>query len=294
MKVLVTGASGLVGSQLTKNLSKNFEVLSGYHSQKPLFGKPIQLDLSKLDNISATLQIINPDAIIHLAALTDVDGCESNKELAFQINAKATAELAKYANLQKIFILYVSTDYVFDGKVGLQKESDTPNPLGVYGKSKLEGEKAIMNFASKWCIARTSTPFGVSKLKKTFPLWVYENLKQNNKVNAAFDQFTSPTYVPNLCEMLEEILTKQLQGIIHTAGASAISRYDFAKLIAENFDYDSNFLKKISMEDLNWVAPRPKNSSLDVTKAKNLLENKPQLIQESLQHFTDQINDNKL
>lgn len=288
MKVLVTGASGLVGSHLTKILSEKYQVFSGHHTQKPLYGKPIKLDLSQTNEISNILQTISPDAIIHLAALTDVDGCESNKELALKINAQATEELAKYAALQNIFILYMSTDYIFDGKSGLKKESDTPNPIGVYGESKLEGEKEIMNFASKWCIARTSTPFGVSKIKKTFPLWVYENLKQNKKVNAVTDQFTSPTYVPNLSDMLEEILTKQIQGIIHIAG-TRVSRFNTAKKIAEKINADTSLLNPIPMDKLNWIAKRPKDSSLDITKASTTLNTKPLPIDKTLDLFLKEL-----
>ena len=288
MNVLVTGASGLIGSHLTKILSEKYEVFSGYRTQKPFYGKPIKLDLSKLDEISDILQTINPDTIVHLAALTDVDGCESNKELALKINAKATEELAKYSHSKKIFILYVSTDYVFDGKFGLKKELDTPNPINVYGKSKLRGEIAIMSFASKWCIARTSTPFGVSKIKKTFPMWVYENLKQNNTVNAVADQFTSPTYVPNLCDMLEEILTKQIQGIIHTA-STRISRFDTAKKIAEKINANTSLLTPVSMNDLSWIAKRPKDSSLDISRALTMLSSKPLSVDEALDPFLDEL-----
>lgn len=288
LKILVTGASGLIGSQLTKNLCEKYQVFSGYHSKKPLFGKPIHFDLSKLDEISTILQTISPDAIIHLAALTDVDGSESNEENTLKINSKSTEELAKYAGLKNIFILYVSTDYIFDGKEGLKKETDTPNPLGVYGRSKLEGEKAIMNFASKWCIARTSTPFGVSKLKKTFPLFVYENLKNNTAINAVSDQFTSPTYVPNLCDMLEEILIKQIEGIIHTAG-TRISRFDISKKIAEKINANTSLVNPISMDELDWIAKRPKDSSLDITKATTILDSKPISIDESLELFLEEL-----
>jgi len=108
--------------------------------------------------------------------MTGVDQCEEQQDLAMKINANATEIMAREAAKQNSFFLYVSTDYVFDGKNGMKKENDAPNPLGFYGKSKLAGEIALNNIASSWCVARTSTPFGIHQKKKSFPLWVKESL----------------------------------------------------------------------------------------------------------------------
>jgi len=115
MKFLVTGSTGLVGTQVVKDLTeKNYEVYSCYNNQTPQHGNPIHLDLTDLSSIVTTVEQVKPDVIIHLAAMTDVDGCESDKDLAFLINAQATEKLAKQAALQNAFFVYVSTDYVFD------------------------------------------------------------------------------------------------------------------------------------------------------------------------------------
>ena len=226
MKFLVTGSAGLIGSQIVKDLvQQNHTVYSCYHDKKPLQGIPTHLDLSDENQIIEILQEIKPDRIIHLAAMTGVDLCEAEKELATLINTKATEILAKQAAKQKIFFLYVSTDYVFDGINGMKKEDDPSNPLGFYGKSKLEGELVLNKLASSWCIARTSTPFGIHPTKKSFPLWVKENLEAKKEIPVLIDQFTSPTYVPNLSKMLIEITIRQIIGIIHVSGATRISRY---------------------------------------------------------------------
>ena len=149
MKFLITGSTGLVGSQVIKDLvQQNHTVYSCYHNEKPFHGTPIQLDLTTQDKIIQTLQETKPDRIIHLAAMTNVELCETEKELATQINTKATETIAKQAAKQQAFFVYVSTDYVFDGKIGMKKEDDATNPLGVYGKSKLEGEHTLNNLAS--------------------------------------------------------------------------------------------------------------------------------------------------
>jgi len=290
MKFLVTGAAGLVGSQIIKDLvQQDHTVFSCYHDEKPLYGTPVLLDLAEKDKIIQTLQETNPDRIIHLAAITNVDLCETEKELATLINTKATEILAKQAAKQKVFFLYVSTDYVFDGVNGMKKEYDSPNPLGFYGQSKLNGESVLNKLASSWCIARISTPFGIHYKKKSFPLWVKENLETTKEIPVLIDQFTSPTYVPNLSKMLIEVGTRQISGILHLSGATRISRYNFAELVADKLGLNKKLLIPTKTDNMNWKSPRPKDSSLDVSLANEILNEKPQKIDQSLELFLNEL-----
>jgi dTDP-4-dehydrorhamnose reductase len=293
MKFLVTGSAGLIGSQIVKDLvQQNHTVYSCYHDKKPLQGIPTPLDLTDETQIIQTLQETKPDRIIHLAAITGVDLCETEKELATIINTKATETLAKQAAKINAFFLYVSTDYVFDGISGMKKEDDITNPLGFYGKSKLGGELALNKFASNWCIARTSTPFGIHSTKKSFPLWVKENLEAKKEIPVLVDQFTSPTYVPNLSKMLIEITTRQITGILHVSGATRISRYALAELVADKLHLDKNFLIPTKIDTMNWKAQRPKYSSLDVSFAAEILNEQPQKIEQSIELFINELNSN--
>lgn len=290
MKFLVTGSAGLVGSQIVKDLlSQNHDVYSCYNDSIPENGIKTKLDLTNKNNIKNILNKIKPDIVIHLGAMTDVDLCETEQNLAMTINAKATETLANESGKQKAFFVYVSTDYVFDGKTGMRKENDLTNPLGFYGKSKLAGETALNNLASGWCIARTSTPFGIHSIKKTFPIWVKENLELKKEISIITDQFTSPTYVPNLSKMLIEIATRQISGIIHLSGATKISRFAFAELIAERLNLDKNLLRPSKINEMNWKAQRPADSSLDVSLATEILEEKPQKIEQSLDFFLSEL-----
>jgi len=293
MKFLVTGSAGLIGSQIVKDLvEQNHIVYSCYHDQKPLQGILIHLDLSDENQIIQTLQQIKPDRIIHLAAMTGVDLCETEKELATIINTKATEILARQAVKLNAFFLYVSTDYVFDGINGMKKENDTTNPLGFYGKSKLGGELVLNKLASNWCIARTSTPFGIHSTKKTFPLWVKENLEAKKEIPVLIDQFTSPTYVPNLSKMLIEITTRQITGILHVSGATRISRYALAELVADKLHLDKSLLIPTKIDTMNWKAQRPKDSSLNTSLASENLNEQPQKIEKSLELFINELNSN--
>ena len=289
LKVLVTGSAGLVGRQVVKDLSNSHQVFSCYNESKPEYGDSVKMDLKNREMISSILTEKKPDIVIHLGAMTGVDLCEKEKTSASEINTKATEIIAKECSKLNSFLVYVSTDYVFDGNLGMYKEDDIANPLGFYGKSKLEGEKAVQNFSTNWCIARTSTPFGLHPTKKSFPMWVIENLQKQKQIDILIDQFTSPTYIPNLSRMLIEISERRITGVIHAAGASKISRYQMASMVSDKLNLDGTLLKQISINKMKWVAQRPKDSSLDVSRASSILNEKPQKIDQSLNLFIDEM-----
>ncbi len=289
LKFLVTGSAGLIGRQVVKDLSETHEVFSCYNKSKPEHGNIIKMDLLNHEMISNVMSEKKPDVVIHLGAMTAVDLCDAQQDNALKINSQATEILAKECSKINSFMVYVSTDYVFDGNTGMYEENDTANPLGFYGKSKLLGEKSIQNFSSNWCIARTSTPFGLHPTKKSFPIWVIENLQKQKQIDVLTDQFTSPTYVPSLSRMLIEISERHLTGIIHVAGASKISRYEMASLVSDKLGLDGKLLREISINDIKWEAQRPKDSSLNVSKAISTLNQKPQKIDHDVNLFIDEI-----
>ena len=286
MKYLVTGSAGLIGNQLVYDLEKSGEIVySCYNNLKPIYGIPIQLDLLDLEGIHKIFKKIQPDIVIHSAALTDVEKCEVEQKLANSLNVTATEVIAKEVEQIGSYLMYISTDYVFDGNQGLYKETDLRNPLSNYGKTKLSGEKIIQDITSRWSIIRTSTPFGKHYLKKTFPVWVYENLKINKKINILENQFTSPTYVPNLSEMILEIIFHRLEGFFHLAGSTKISRFEFAKMIATKFDLNLSLLNPVKIDSMPWKAIRPIDSSLDISKINTVLKTKPYTINRSLDDY---------
>ena len=288
-KILVTGSAGLIGTQIVKDLLDNHkQVYSCYNKTKPELGIITHLDLTKKDDIVNTMNRIKPDVVIHLGAMTDVELCETETELAKKINTDATEILALESEKYNTFFVYMSTDYVFDGKVGMKKENDEPNPINFYGKSKLDGERVFKKITTPNIIVRTSTPFGIHSKKISFPIWVKKNLELEKEISVVVNQYTSPSYVPNISKMIIEIMERKITGIIHLAGATKISRYDFAVQISKIINANKQFLKLIKMDQMDWKAQRPADSSLSVSKANKILKNKPEKIEDSLKLLFNQ------
>ncbi len=283
MKILVTGSTGLLGHQVVKlALDAGHEVLATYRAKPPAGGKPIKLDLVELESIKQTIIKLKPDVIVHTAAYTDVDGCETNQELALKVNAEATKQIALAVDEIGAHLTYVSTDYIFDGKKGLCREDDEPNPISYYGYTKLEGEKYVRTRSKGWCIARASVIYGWGGTKKNFATWLINSLSEGVQVKVLMDQYVSPTLNTNLAEMLLEISGRRLTGVLHTAGASRIARYDFAVELAKIFGHDPKLIKQAKMDEMTWAAKRPKDSSLDVSRCAELLKSKPLEVSEAL------------
>lgn len=286
LKLLVTGASGLLGSKLCElAIRKNHEVYSVYSQHEPLIGKPIQLDVSNENDVETTFKQIKPEAVVHAAALTDVDKCELEKELAWKINVDGTRNIAELCGRNQVFLVYVSTDYVFDGTKGMYKETDNPAPINHYGFTKLKGEESVKDLANQSCIARSSVIYGSIPAtgKINFALWLLDKLKRKEKVAIVTDQWNSPTLNVDLANMMLEVLERKLSGIFHLAGATRINRYEFAKCIAETFSLETNLITRAFSEDIPWIAKRPKDSSMNVDKACQTLRNKPLQILEALE-----------
>ena len=285
MKIFVSGGSGLLGRKIAEIATiRGYEVYAGYCHNKPEFGEPIKLDLSRYGDLEVIYKI-RPEIIIHAAALTNVDECETNKELAYEINVQGTRRLSEIGKELGAFVVYISTDYVFDGAKGMYCEGDMTNPINHYGKTKLEGEHVVKTICEDWIIARTSVLYGWNPAKPNFVTWALDELMAGNRIKIVSDQFNSPTLSDNLADMLIELIKRDEHGVFHTSGGERISRYDFAIKIAEIFDLNSELIEPITSDQLNWTAKRPADSSLDVSKISNI--EKPLTIEESLEKMRE-------
>jgi len=292
MKLLVTGASGLLGTRLCElAIKKNYKVYSAYSQHKPLHGTPFELDIIDRKADEEIFMKIKPEVVVHAAALSDVDKCEKEKDLAWKVNAEATAEMARLCVRHDAFLVYVSTDYVFNGEKGSYKETDKTAPVNHYGFTKLKGEEFVKESNAEYCIARSSVIYGAIPAggKTNFALWLMGKLKAKEEARIAIDQWNSPTLNTNLAEMILEIVERKITGTFHLAGATRLSRYEFAKSIAGEFSLDTSFMKQVSSEAIQWVAKRPKDSSLRVDKASRILKRKPMKMSEALGKMKEEI-----
>jgi len=279
MRLLVTGGSGLMGCKVAElALEKGYEVFSGYACHEPEHGVGVRLDLADGNSLADAVKISRPDFIIHTAALTDVDLCETNKDLAYNMNVLSTKILAEEAEKVGAFTIYTSTDYVFDGSRGMYKEEDMTNPVNYYGYSKLLGE-AYCDAIARTCVIYGSRP---ASGKVNFALWILKGLTEGKEVKVVIDQYITPTLNTNLASMVLELAERRLKGLYHLAGASRISRYDFAVKMAKAFGFDENKIVRSRMSEMMWAAKRPVDSSLDISKASRCLNAKPWSIEEAL------------
>lgn len=256
MKLTVTGSGGMFGQVLVPCLQKRGHIVSSLSKS--------DLDITNLDSVQKTLST-GSDLVIHCAAYTKVDQAESEPELAYKVNGEGTENVASVCKKLAMPMLYVSTDYVFDGEHGLSeprpyKPSDPTNPASVYGKSKLAGETAIQKHLSQFYIVRTSWLYG--PYGKNFVDTISSIAEQGKPLRVVSDQIGSPTYTQSLAEIIADLIPTKLWGIYHATDDGECSWFEFAKEIVKDSGLQ---VTPISTEEMPRPAPRPKYSVLDKT-----------------------------
>jgi len=280
MKLLVIGGSGLLGYKVAKMASNEHETFLTYNYRSIQIEGCTALKLDKCDRkaVFELLEKIKPDVVIDTAALHNVDYCETHPEEAWKVNVEGTRNVVEACKKVGAKIIFISTDYVFDGTKGYYTEEDTPNPLSHYAKTKLEAEKIIQSLDVNYIIARPSVIYGwnpneVSGLKSSsgksvnFVVWALQKLEKGEEIKAVTNQYSSPTLADNLAEALLVMASSEKQGIYHTAGKDCLNRYEFTLKIAEVFGLDKSLIKPVTSEIFKQVAKRPKKCCLDVSKA---------------------------
>jgi len=288
LKLLITGASGLFGYRFAElALKEGFEVYSGYSEHLVNVGHPFKLNVINSESMMNTFSRVRPDIVVHAAALTDVDLCERDKVLAYRTNVNGTRNIVEACRRFSAYLVYISTDFVFQGDRGMYKEDDMCNPINYYGYSKLEGEKLVRSSGLDNLVARASVIYGSrpARGKVNFALWALEKLRKEETIPVLVDQFVSPTLNSSLAEMVVEAVSRWFSGVYHMAGATRISRYDFVIKLAETFDLDRTLIRPAKIDEMNWFARRPKDSSLEVSKAISQLRHKPLNIEEAMRRF---------
>ena len=254
MKILITGAYGMLGSDLREVLKDNELIITGSKD----------LDITKENNVLQFIQDKKPEIVINAAAYTNVDNCETDYDNAYLVNAIGPKNLAVACNKLNIPLIHVSTDYVFDGsKTTPLSEEDKLGPKTAYGKTKLEGEKFVQENTKKYFILRTAWLFGING--KNFVKTMINLSKKNNVLKVVNDQKGCPTYCYDLAMAIKQLLNSDKYGIYHLTNKGELSWYDFAKKIFELSNITIN-VKPVTTEEFPRPAPRPHYSVLSNQK----------------------------
>ena len=268
-RIIVTGSSGLLGRSLLRLLRDDYEV-TGIDREGGVNPSDLVVDLSQKAPTVASIVRIAPRVLVHTGAQTDVDLCESDRGLAKRANVDGTANVAEGCAKVGAKLIFISTDYVFDGERGNYRESDQPNPIDFYGVTKLEAEQIAATLSNS-LIIRTSVLYGWHPDKLNFATWILKGLSEHQSLRIVKDHINSPTFSDNLAVAIRVAIERNIRGVLHVAGSERISRFDFARRIARQFDLDERLLVPVKMSDLNWIAKRPRDSSLYVGKAEKEL-----------------------
>jgi len=272
--VLITGCHGRLGSLLVEKVSGKFRV-TGIGQDKSSLVPSVDYIyvcfdlLSKKQKYKEMFQEIRPDYVINAAGMTDVDQCETNRELCWRLNVEVVENLLYACSKTETKIIQISTDYVFDGKNGPYREEDRTNPINYYGKSKLAAENAILAGNVDYAVVRTSTLYGAPSIKEKGNILTYivQQLQNGNQIKLAVDEIRNPTLYDNLAESIWKLIRLERSGVFNIAGKSMVNRYEFAQEIARCFQLDNSLIIPLLNSSDSNRALRPKSCGLIVEKA---------------------------
>lgn len=287
MKILVTGANGLLGNAIFRlRTSEHHWIGTGRGERRPAVPNGIQYvscDLEDEAEVKKMMGLVQPDVVIHGAAMTQVDQCELNPQACRKANVDATRHILENLNLDAHFI-FISTDFVFDGTAPRYAEEDIPNPISVYGQSKLDAEKLVLEASSSHAVLRTMLVYGYApELSRTnIVLWVKTSLEEGKTIRVVDDQFRCPTLVDNLAEACILAVNNRVGGVFHISSDDYLDMHAFSCKIAEHWQLDTSLIEKISTDSLGQPARRPPKTGFVLSKAQSELGFQPIGVEEGL------------
>ncbi len=289
MRALVSGASGRIGQAFLAHIPKGVEVETLLSPRSPDIGFPwYRTDIADREKTVMAATCAAPDVLVHLAAMTDVDGCERDPERAFRVNRDGAAHLAEACAKCGAAMAYVSTDFVFDGRSGPYSETDEPNPVNAYGRSKLEGERAAAELTAALAVVRISVPFGAKAhgVGHNYVSYLDEKLSLGEEVRAVTDQLTTPSWLDELAEFLWKAVFREERGIIHYGASDRLSRHEMALELCRIRGYDKRLAIPVVTQELGLRAPRPLESGFTAGRAAAILGRPPIMYGEAIRRMT--------
>jgi len=288
--ILVTGSNGLLGQKITERLSatKQFKLIA---TSKGANRFPVkdgytyaEMDILNQENVMEVVGRYKPDAIIHTAAMTNVDTCEDQKELAYQLNVESVKTLISVCEAHDIQLVHLSTDFIFDGAKGPYAEDADPNPLSYYGHTKLEAERVVEASNCRWAILRTILVYGIvsDMSRSNIVLWAKGALEKGSPIKVVNDQWRMPTLAEDLADCCLLAVEKDAKGVYNASGKDMMSISELVARVADYWKLDKSVINEISAEALNQTAKRPVRTGFILDKTIHDLGYRPHSFDEGL------------
>lgn len=291
IKILVTGANGLLGQNLVKLfLENNFIVIAtGKGDSRLTFQQGDRFryypaDITSPLALQEIFQKEQPEVVVHAAAMTQLDECEAKQDASFNVNVQGTIHTLLDAEASNSFFIYVSTDFVFDGSTGNYKEEDDQNPLSWYGFTKVQAESMVQTANLPWAIVRTCLVYGNTPggARTNILTWVKKSLEEGTNIKVVSDQQRTPTYVEDLAKGILLVAQQRKTGVFHIAGKDLLTPYQMAIETANYLQLDPSLIEKVDASTFSQPARRPLKTGLDISKAREELGYEPLSFMEGL------------
>lgn len=290
MRILITGSNGLLGQKLVAQLlQKGIDFMASSLGVNRNNDCPEEnyrtMDICKRDEIAEVFKEFKPTHVIHTAAMTNVDACELNPQECKSLNVDSVQLLANQCLAEHCHFQLLSTDFVFDGSKGNYQEEDAPNPLSIYGHSKLQAEEYIKDLPSlQFSIVRTIIVYGTGNQlsRSNIVKWAKEALLEGKELSIIDDQFRAPTWADDLAWACIRICVLNENGIFHISGPETMSIYEIVERIAKHYQLPMDQVKRTTSSSLNQPAVRPPRTGFNLSKAKSRLGYAPKTLEETL------------
>ena len=296
IRVLVTGANGLLGQKLVKLYAEQegIEIIATGRGVNRNPGSSFayrEMDVTSLDEVENTISETRPDVVINTAAMTQVDVCELDPYNCWKLNVEAVANLIAACKQTGSFLVHLSTDFVFDGKSGPYKEDDLPNPLSKYAESKLESERLVINSGIDYAIVRTMLVYGIvnDMSRSNIILWVKKSLEEKKQIKVVSDQWRMPTLAEDLAKGCMLIAEKRAKGTFHISGKDMLTPYEMALATADFFELDKSLIEEVDGSVFTQPAKRPAKTGFILDKARKELGYEPVTFKEGLAILKSQL-----
>ena len=301
-KILLTGSNGLLATKIIAYLEQiKYDPLcvlttsKGANRNTLNIFQYLDLDVTEPLEVAKIIEKFEPNCVIHTAAMTNVDACESSRAACLSLNVTAVKILVDLAQKSNFHLIHLSTDFIFDGIEGkIYSENDTPNPLSFYGLSKLKAEEIITEGQIHYSILRTAIVYGFAPhiTRNNIVLWIKKSLENKQPINIVEDQYRNPTFAEDLAKACVEVALHQKNGIFNVVGDEFINMYDLALRIAKHWKLDESLIKGIKTTSLNQSAKRPAQTHLTIEKAKKTFHYEPLSFEESFIKLNNQLHQN--